>query len=86
MASTTLRSKLGKALRAELGRSITISQKRAYDRVVRGGTTVAYLAGNGKVRIDLGPNGKGGKLYVADEAEIPAAVKAITRGLAGRDG
>jgi hypothetical protein len=73
---TTLRTAFLKALRAELGRGITISEKKAYDRVARGKATLVYLSGNGKVRLDLGPSGKAGKLYVSDESEIPAAVAA----------
>lgn len=67
-----------KAIRTELGRGITVTERKAYTRISHGKATLVYLSGgNGKVRLDLGPNGKRGKLVVASEDDIAGAVEKI---------
>jgi hypothetical protein len=77
MPDATLRGVLLQSLKKELGRGITITEKKAYTRITRGKVTLAYVTGSGRLRLDIGPNGRGGRVIVRSDDDIAAAVAAI---------
>jgi hypothetical protein len=75
-----LERKLVAAVRAELGRSCGLVEKKSYHRLVKEKRTLAYLT-VGKTALGVHVrNGTGyKKLSVSSEDDIPAAVEAIRR-------
>jgi hypothetical protein len=73
----TLQKQLLAATRAEIGHDTKLVQAKGYARLMRKGKTLAYLSGSKKLRLDVGPNGRAGRVVVATADDVPAAVKAL---------